>query len=71
MKWIRKKFEGSWNYSLKVNENFVFQIEPDEDGYLIWFAALGWFHQFITVRKFKNAKAICNEIAAVLEKYKE
>uniref|UniRef100_A0A6M3LH44 Uncharacterized protein n=1 Tax=viral metagenome TaxID=1070528 RepID=A0A6M3LH44_9ZZZZ len=71
MKWTRKKIEGSWNYSLKVNDNFIFQIEPDEDGYVIWFAALGWFHQFLKVKKFKTAKNICNEIAAIIKKYKE
>uniref|UniRef100_A0A6M3XNR6 Uncharacterized protein n=1 Tax=viral metagenome TaxID=1070528 RepID=A0A6M3XNR6_9ZZZZ len=71
MKWTRKKIEGSWNYSLKVNDNFIFQIEPDEDGYVIWFAALGWFNQFLKVKKFKTAKNICNEIAAIIKKYKE
>jgi len=70
MKWLRKKIDGSWNYSLKVND-LIFQIEPDEDGYLVWFAALGWFHQFLTVKKFKTAKNICNEIATIIEKYKE
>ena len=68
MKWIRKNIEGSWNYSLKVNDNFIFQIEPDEDGYVIWFAALGWFNQFLKVKKFKTAKNICNEIAAIIKK---
>ena len=71
MKWTRKKIEGSWNYRLKINDNFIFQIEPDEDGYVIWSATLGWFHQFLTVKKFKTAKTICNEIATIIEKYKE
>uniref|UniRef100_A0A6H1ZRG3 Uncharacterized protein n=1 Tax=viral metagenome TaxID=1070528 RepID=A0A6H1ZRG3_9ZZZZ len=68
MKWTKKKIEGSWNYSLKINNNFIFQIEPDEDGYIIWFAALGWFRQFLKVKKFKTAKIICNGIAIILER---
>lgn len=71
MKWIRKKIEGSWNYSLKVNDNLVFQVEPEEKGYIIWIAAEGWFHPLMHTKKLKTARKICNEIAVIIEKYKE
>ena len=72
MKWIRRKIDGIWNYSLRVNENLVFQIEPDYgDIYVIWIAAEGWFHPLMHIKYLSAAKGLCNEIAAIIEKYKE
>uniref|UniRef100_A0A6H2A413 Uncharacterized protein n=1 Tax=viral metagenome TaxID=1070528 RepID=A0A6H2A413_9ZZZZ len=67
-KWHRVKIEGFFCYSLKISENFIFQIEPTNDGeYLIWFAAHGWLHEFLVVKSFKSAKSICNEIAIIIK----
>lgn len=69
LRWHREKIEGDWNYSLKVNNNFTFHVEPEHgnNGYIIWTVIDGWVHVFLHTKKLKTATKICNEIAMIIE----
>ena len=70
MKWLRRKIEDEWNYSLRVDDNLVFQVEPEENRYRIWISVKGFFLPMMFTKKLRTAKEMCEELGLIIEKYR-